>query len=730
MTELSGTLDGVGLPAIVRFLGGLKKTGHLRLSQQDWHGELYFDEGQLRHASLGSRTGLAALDALAEVLPSANFAFDSQAPTSVERTITLGQDEVLAHLDQLTERLASGGYRLPSADAVPVQTDADNSAEDQVSLDRATLQTLLAVDGRHSVREIVARRGSFDALWQLARLSDVGLVRMQSTSAPVDPVEVEAPAPVEPVVVSAPPPALSPVPDVRPVPQRAVEEPVATGHCPKLGFEDDPRSSFGRPTRLHRCFAAGAPLPLSLDQQRELCLTEQFGTCPRLVGANPTRSATEAGDAPRIVRLPLFTRPTSPEREAPSGVSSNEPRPLRPLTPADSDTPRQSTLGTPTPLRSRLDRGPGGSATAPATLVSHLNSEVESEPGSGVEPTAAARLETPTIPPPPPHVAARRAAMPADEPSRFRLLRAINLPVLGVVLVAGALIVWLLMQENPVDQLGVDMSDLPNTTLVASGTPVADLELPTPVPTAAAPAEQPTSVSQTQPTAVPAAPAGAAPRSQPTAAASAAVAGVQATPAPARPTAQPTPSARAPLFDEQFASNNANWPDDPRGVAMITNGAYRLSTRQAGQFVAVSAPVANVPSDVVVSAIFKKLAGPAGGGYGIIVRDQQQTMRDGTGQGGQFYVLEAGDKGEIGIWRRETDHWVDLLPWQHSDAVNTGTGTNELSVKVVGNTLTLSVNGNDVSTRTDDALKGGQVGLFVGGDGNQVAVSRFTLQTP
>ena len=36
MAELSGTLDGVGLPAIVRFLIGLKKTGSLRLTQLDW----------------------------------------------------------------------------------------------------------------------------------------------------------------------------------------------------------------------------------------------------------------------------------------------------------------------------------------------------------------------------------------------------------------------------------------------------------------------------------------------------------------------------------------------------------------------------------------------------------------------------------------------------------------------------------------------------------------------
>src|SRR5207249_644685 len=109
-------------------------------------------------------------------------------------------------------------------------------------------------------------------------------------------------------------------------------------------------------------------------------------------------------------------------------------------------------------------------------------------------------------------------------------------------------------------------------------------------------------------------------------------------------------------------------------------------------FVAVSAPITNLPADVVVSATFRKLAGPSGGGYGIIVRDQSTTPRDGTKQDGQFYVLEVGDKGEVGIWRRDSDHWVDLLPWQRTDAVKPGTATNELSVRAVGNTLSLLVN--------------------------------------
>ena len=44
MTELSGTLDGVGLPAIVRFLSGLHKTGCLRIVHGEWRGEVFFND--------------------------------------------------------------------------------------------------------------------------------------------------------------------------------------------------------------------------------------------------------------------------------------------------------------------------------------------------------------------------------------------------------------------------------------------------------------------------------------------------------------------------------------------------------------------------------------------------------------------------------------------------------------------------------------------------------------
>jgi hypothetical protein len=142
----------------------------------------------------------------------------------------------------------------------------------------------------------------------------------------------------------------------------------------------------------------------------------------------------------------------------------------------------------------------------------------------------------------------------------------------------------------------------------------------------------------------------------------------------------------------------------------------------------VSAPVAGALSDVVVTAVFHKTGGPPGGGYGIIVRDQGPGPRDGINQDGDFYVAETGDRGEVGIWRRNADHWVDLVPWTPSDVVHVGGTTNELMLRAQGSQLTFVVNGHEVASVSDATLQSGRVGAFVGGDFNEVRLDRFNVE--
>ncbi len=184
------------------------------------------------------------------------------------------------------------------------------------------------------------------------------------------------------------------------------------------------------------------------------------------------------------------------------------------------------------------------------------------------------------------------------------------------------------------------------------------------------------------------------------------------------------------LLDERFNDNRGGWPSNEQSTAWLADGNYRLFAHQPGQFVAIGAPVSGPLADVVVTAIFRKVGGPPGGGYGLIVRDQGPLPRDGINQSGRFYVLAVGDRGEMGIWRRDEDRWIDLLPWTPSDEVHRDHAANELSVRSVGPRLSLMVNGVEVASLVDSTLAEGAVGVFVGGDFNEVAVERLRVQVP
>jgi hypothetical protein len=198
-------------------------------------------------------------------------------------------------------------------------------------------------------------------------------------------------------------------------------------------------------------------------------------------------------------------------------------------------------------------------------------------------------------------------------------------------------------------------------------------------------------------------------------------------PSTSTPVSIPAPAL---LLDQRFGAPHPGWPDDPQATAWFAEGAYRLFARQPGQFVAIGAPLQASVHDVLVQGVFRKVGGPPGGGYGLIVRDQGPGPRDGRNQTGWYYVLEAGDRGEVGIWRRDGDHWTDLLPWTRSDAVQRGGAPNELEARAVGGRLSLLVNGREVASVADGALVAGGVGVFVGGDGNQVAIDSLQVSRP
>ena len=72
------------------------------------------------------------------------------------------------------------------------------------------------------------------------------------------------------------------------------------------------------------------------------------------------------------------------------------------------------------------------------------------------------------------------------------------------------------------------------------------------------------------------------------------------------------------------------------------------------------------------------------------------------------------------------DHWVDIVPWTSNPAVQQDEAPNDLTVGLDGRSVSFFVNNTQVAQFATD-LPGGRVGVFVGGDDNQVVLEHFSL---
>src|SRR5215467_11056661 len=107
------------------------------------------------------------------------------------------------------------------------------------------------------------------------------------------------------------------------------------------------------------------------------------------------------------------------------------------------------------------------------------------------------------------------------------------------------------------------------------------------------------------------------------------------------------------VLDERFESA---WTGGEAGALRAVGVGFLLAPSNGG-VAAVSAPLAEPLRDAVVGATFRKLGGLPGGAYGVLVR---------RNQAGRYYLAQVRDSGEVAIWRREQEHWAELVPWTRS----------------------------------------------------------------
>lgn len=140
---------------------------------------MHFDRGRPAGASFGDARGLAALEALALALPHGKFEFIQDGPRGAHDLV--GDSATLtAFLDRLRALRERLGLPKQFLDAIPRQIQAASGPDGagRIEAERRVLLTLAVVDGRRTVEEIAALRGTPEAVVEVAALVEMGLVRL------------------------------------------------------------------------------------------------------------------------------------------------------------------------------------------------------------------------------------------------------------------------------------------------------------------------------------------------------------------------------------------------------------------------------------------------------------------------------------------------------------------------------------------------------------------------
>lgn len=167
-------------------------------------------------------------------------------------------------------------------------------------------------------------------------------------------------------------------------------------------------------------------------------------------------------------------------------------------------------------------------------------------------------------------------------------------------------------------------------------------------------------------------------------------------------TATPTVSLNV-LLRQDFSAGDAAWPTaesaaDLRGVA---EGRYYLIARQPQAL--VSQVIPGRYDNVVVEVEAGQTDGPAGGAYGLMLRQRDNS---------NFYYAGLSSQGSYSFARLVGGQWQEIIPWTPSPAV-LGVGyLNRLRVEARGNRFTLWANGEVLAVVEDGTFASGSAALF------------------
>lgn len=182
MTQLSGSLEGIGLVALLEFLTSVGTTGRLAIFEGDLHGRLELDRGALVGAVLGHEQGLPALEAIALALGGARFQL-IEMNDEPERNLALSREDLAEELEQLMRERTRIAAAIPSLASVARPALVEDEGPETVLLERDVLRLLVKLDGQRTVAQIAEHEGLTRTLRTLVKLVELQLARVEAPPA-------------------------------------------------------------------------------------------------------------------------------------------------------------------------------------------------------------------------------------------------------------------------------------------------------------------------------------------------------------------------------------------------------------------------------------------------------------------------------------------------------------------------------------------------------------------
>lgn len=182
------------------------------------------------------------------------------------------------------------------------------------------------------------------------------------------------------------------------------------------------------------------------------------------------------------------------------------------------------------------------------------------------------------------------------------------------------------------------------------------------------------------------------------------------------------------IFQDDFSNEATGWPviRTDEGVTAYEDGGYRILVNLENQDY-FATPELSLQGDVRVEVDAVKVAGSDDNDFGVLCRFLDHN---------NFYQFLISSDGYVGILKVVGGSMQSLAAetlLEHP-AVNLGNAHNHIKADCIGDTLTMYINGQQVSTAQDTTFTGsGDVGVFAGTydvPGTDIRFDNFVVSVP